>query len=738
MDKHYQHQLFEAKIYQRWQQAGSFRPSEGLSKQTFTIIMPPPNANDPLHIGHAMFVALEDTLIRYHRLTGKATLWLPGADHAGIETQFVFEKKLKKEGKSRFNFDRNNLYQMIWDYVQANSGVAQEQMKRLGASADWSRFKFTLEPGVVTQVLNTFVKLHQHKLVFRDLKLVNYCTSCGTAFSELEVDHNDQNTNLYYIKYRLVGQKDESVIVATTRPEPIFADTHLAVHPKHKPTQHLIGKKVENPMTGLEMEILADEFVDPEFGTGIVKLTPAHDHNDFEVAKKHNLPIIQAINPLGKIVDAAPENLRGLKVEPARTEAVRMLTELGLIDHIDTNYQNRTANCYRCGRVLEPLPLPQFFVKVKPLTQPVLKKIEAGELKIYGSGHDKILKHWLTNLKDWNITRQIVWGIRLPVWYKLSTKQNEPNFGIQVSFVDKNNETVRGVVGELIANYSLEEIKGGLQNLSAPFDATYVVSIDSPGEDYLQETDTFDTWFSSAQWPVVALKDNHPGDFERFYPTQVMETGHDILPFWVMRMLMMGQFLTDQLPFSTIYLHGLIRDQKGQKMSKSKGNVINPVEVVDKYGADALRLALTIRSSAGLDKNVGESDIRAMRNFTNKIWNATRFVLGFTGQEVGETDAQVLQKITDIKTELTDHLENFRLGLAADFIYNQFWHYYCDEVLEAAKRGSVGSKLLRWALVQLLILLHPFAPFVTEACWQQLKPKSGLLISTSWNQDIKN
>lgn len=733
MDSRYDHKQQEKTLYKQWEKSGAFEPKKD-SDKTFTIMMPPPNANDPLHIGHAMFVAIEDVLIRYHRMLGDATLWLPGTDHAGIETQFVFEKKLKKNKQSRFQFDRETLYQMIWDYVQENSDVAVDQMKKIGASADWSRFTFMLDEKVVEQVLETFLKLHQDELLYRDEQLVNYCTHCGTSFSELEVVYQDQVSPLYYVKYPLVKNPKEFLTVATVRPEPIFADTHLAVNPEDEKHSHLIGEKVLNPLTNEEMEVIGDEFVDPEFGTGIVKLTPAHDANDFIVAKELNLPMYHAINLYGKITENGGK-YAGMRVKAAREAVVEDLKTNDLIEKVDENYKNRIGTCYRCKRPIEPLLLPQFFIRVKQLTQPILEDLKNKKFLVHGAGHDKILRHWLESLKDWNISRQIVWGIRIPVWYKA-----DENPEIVVTFLDKNNEKQTGRLGDLLdQNISVKLIDKGLQELRAPINSKFVVSTESPGGDYLQETDTFDTWFSSAQWPFTTLKKND-GDFEKFYPTQVMETGYDILPFWVMRMLMMGKYVTGELPFTDIYLHGLVRDQKGQKMSKSKGNVVNPLDIAEKYGSDALRMALIIRSSAGLDKSVSEQDFKAMRNFSNKIWNASRFILEYLdlSQEGEEkTNQKFNEKLNSVSELITKNLEKFQIGLAAETVYNEFWHWFCDEQIEIAKEGKLGGKELVEGLKQFLILLHPFVPFVTEAIWQELVKKDlvkdSLLITTSWS-----
>lgn len=748
MEPRYLHEKTEQQMYDLWENAHAFKPSDSPKSDSdnskpFSIVMPPPNANDPLHIGHAMFISIEDIMIRFHRMKGVDTVWIPGTDHAGIETQYVFEKKLAKDGKSRFNFDRKTLFQMIWEYVQENSGVAVDQMKKIGASADWSRYKFTLDPDIVKKVLETFIKLHKDGLVYRDFQLVNYCTKCGTSYSELEVNHIDQTAPLYYVKYRFADNPKEYITVATVRPEPIFVDTHIAVNPSDDSKKHLIGKKVLNPLTDAEMEIIADEYVDPEFGTGIVKLTPAHDPNDFKIAKKLDLSIISAINTQGKIL-ASGGKYAGMTVLEARKQVVIDLEAKGLIEKIDTKYKNRVGTCYRCGRVIEPLPLPQFFIKVKDskihLVQNVLSSLDTGETKIVGAGREKILRNWLENLKDWNISRQIVWGIKIPVWYKFIGNEDK----ISVSFLAPNGQYITGLLSEQLKNYSLDEIKTGLQSLVADENVEYIVSTTPPieQENYLPETDTFDTWFSSSQWPVLTLQTNQPGDFERFYPTTVMETAYDILLFWVMRMMLMGSYLTGKTPFEIVYLHGLVRDQKGQKMSKSKGNVVNPLEIIEKYGADALRMALVIRSTPGLDKSVGEPDFKAARNLSNKIWNAARFVIQLQENPDKNTalpqDSAMKSKLSILTTEITQNMEKYQIGVASDTLYNEFWHWFCDECIEKAKSKHISSEALLEGLIIFIKLLHPFMPFVTEAVWQELVSNKltseKLLIRAQWPQ----
>ena len=693
MDSKFDHLKYEKDIYEQWEESGAFTPPSGKDAlktkvKPFSVIMPPPNANDPMHIGHAMFVAVEDILVRYHRMKGENVLWLPGTDHAGIETQYVFEKKLAKKGQSRFDFETEELYKMIWDYVEENSGVAVTQMKRLGASADWSRLKFTLDKDVVEIVLDTFVKLHNKGLVYRGEKLVNYCTRCGTSYSQLEVQYVERKDPLYYIKYG-------PFVLATTRPETKFGDTAIAVNPKDKRYQKWVGKEIE--VEGLagnfKLKVVADDLIDKEFGTGVVKVTPAHDENDFLMGERHGLPMKQVIDFKGKLMKVAGK-YAGLGVFNARAAVVADLQAKGLMEKVDEKYVHRVGTCYRCGRVIEPLPLLQFFIKTKPLAKKALKALDDKETIIHGAGREKVLRHWLSNIRDWNISRQIAWGIRMPVWYKDGNKDD------------------------------------------------YVVSKESPGKEYQQETDTFDTWFSSGQWPMVTLKTNKEKDFEYYYPTTVMNTGYDILPIWVMRMMLLGIELTGKSPFKDVYLHGLIRDQKGMKMSKSKGNTINPIDMVEKYGADAIRIALVMSSTAGQDKSVDENTIRGMRNFANKIWNAARFVKmrvedkSAVSEDTVKNDEVFLEQALLVAKNVGDKIELLKIGLASEAVYEKFWHWFCDDSIERSKKDEISNKALVEVLKLFLVVLHPFVPFVTEAVWQEMKFE-GLLIEQKW-PDGKN
>lgn len=696
MDKNYNHKDCEDKIYGLWEKSEAFLPSLITDHcSPFTIIMPPPNANDPLHLGHAMFITIEDILIRYHRMLGESTLWLPGTDHAGIETQFVYEKKLAKKDQSRFDFDRDTLYKMIWDYVQENSKVAINQMKKLGASADWSKYKFTLDPDIVKIVLSTFKKLSDDGLVYRGERLVNYCTKCGTGYSELEVNHIEEKTKLYFIKYG-------PFVLATTRPETKFADTAVAVHPNDKRYKKYIGQEIEcDGLLGkFKLKVIADKYVDPKFGTGVVKITPYHDFNDYEVWRRHidEMPAPkEVVNKFGKLTEIAGP-YAGLKVKIAREKIENDLRERGLLAKESEDYTHNVGVCYKCNTILEPLPMKQFFLKTTPLAKLALDALDSKETVILGAGQEKILRHWLNNLKDWNISRQIVWGIRIPAWNCLNC-----------------NEWI-------------------ITDGNTPAKCTKCA-----GNKLEQDTDSFDTWFSSGQWPVVTLKTNGGEIFNKYYPTTVMETGYDILPIWVMRMMLLGIYITGKSPFKTVYLHGLVRDEKGQKMSKSKGNVINPLEIVEKYGTDALRFALIMSSTPAQDKSVGESAFKGMRNFSNKIWNACRFVKDNKSQinsSKSTTKSVTLvnnynSRLKNIIKNATKYLDKFKIGLASEYLYNEFWHWYCDECIEESKKGNLSNKDLRFGLETFLKLLHPFIPFITESCWQELGNKN-LLILQKW------
>lgn len=679
MDPQYDHKKFETDIYAKWEESGAFTPQVDQKKKPFTIIMPPPNANDPLHIGHARFIAIEDVLIRYHRMKGDPTLWLPGSDHAGIETQYVFEKKLREQGKSRFDFDRETLYKMIWDYVQENTGVMESQLRKLGASCDWTRFKFMLDPEIIKIIYKTFKKLYDEGLIYRGERIVNYCPRCGTAYSQLEVDYVERDDKLYFLNYG-------NITIATTRPETIFADVAVAVNPKDDRYKNLVGVKAKIPLINREIPIIADSLVDITVGTGALKITPAHDPTDFEIGQKHKLPTVSVIDGSGRMM-GTPEKYVGMRPEAAREEVVKDLQEKGALIKIEPIH-HLVGTCYRDHGTIEPAISKQWFLDVKPLVEKSLLAMKNKDVKFTTERFEKIAKNWFKNLRDWNISRQIVWGIRIPAWR-----------------CDKCLEwTIT--------------------------DGTTPEKCDSCGHTKLiQDMDTFDTWFSSGQWPFTTLQTTNPGDLEYFYPTSVMETAYDILPFWVIRMIMMGLYVTGEVPFREVLIHGLIRDKEGHKISKSKGNVINPIEMADKYGSDALRMGILWGSLIENDISLSEENINAQRKFGNKVWNAARFVMQFVGG--AKTNEEFSSKMDSIIREATKYLNKYQLSQAAELLYSEFWHWYCDECIENAKKGEIGAEQLKKGLLIFLKLLHPFMPFITEQIWSEMGEKE-LLITSTW------
>jgi len=696
MDSKYNIALVEQRISDFWKKKRIFVAKIDPAKKPFSIILPPPNANADLHLGHAMYL-YEDVMIRYHRLKGDETLWLAGADHAGFETQYVFEKHLQKQGKSRLDYDRKTLYQMIWDFVMKNKDKMENQLDRLGFALDWSKKKFTLDEDIIKIVYSTFKKLFDQKLVYREKKLVNYCTFCGTSFSDLEVVYKDRIDPLYYLKYG-------PFVLATTRPETKFGDTGVAVNPKDKRYQSWIGKEIEAEglLGKFKIKVVADDVVDPKFGTGVVKVTPAHDFTDFEIGKRHQLAIRQVINFDGKLNEIAG-NYAGLYINQARKKIAEDLQARGLIEKIKEDYQHRVGTCYKCGRVIEPLPLEQWFVKIRPLADQAEKLIINNEIKIYPKRFRKILINWLQNFHDWNISRQVVWGIRIPAYRcnsKLKTQMSNQWF---VS-VDKPEKC------QICGNCNFE-----------------------------QDNDTFDTWFSSSQWPFATLLTQSSNEklndyYKYFYPTSVMETGYEILPWWVARMIMMGYFVTGKPPFYNVFLHGMVRDKFGRKMSKSKGNVINPLEIIDKYGADALRAALIFGLKEGNDVVVFEEKIIGMRNFVNKLWNMGRFInlnqpanpeSGMKNTEKKVT-SELNEELKKIKKNYQKLMDSYQFAKAFNQLYEFVWHRIADHYIEALKDDIINgnievSKQLQEAYLDCIKMLHPFIPFVTEGLWQVFK-----------------
>lgn len=712
--KPYDHNSIEQLLYSQWEKSGFFSPeksalSKTSVKKSYSIIMPPPNANGSLHVGHAVMIALEDVMIRFARLRGKKTLWVPGADHAGFETQVVFEKKLEKEGTSRFEIlkkpnGREKLYNMIWDFTQANRSHMENQIRQLGASCDWSRETFTLDKEVVATVHQTFKKLYDDGLVYRDKRLVNFCVKHQTSLSDLEISWSDQKDALYYVVYPFADDPKKSITIATVRPETIPGDVAIAVHPKDPRYKTYVGKEVIEPITKKHITVIADDRVDMDFGTGALKITPAHDATDFEIGKDHQLETIQTLDKDGRFNTSAGP-LVGLKVTEARQTAVALLEKEGALERTE-EYVHQVGTCYKCKNTLEPMVLDQWFIDLtskkgkQKLVEPAIDAVKKGKIKILPAFQEKIFFHWMNNIRDWNISRQIVWGIQIPAWYK-----------------DGKQEAER------------KEQKNVCVGVTPP-----------KGEGWVQETDVFDTWFSSGQWPYATLMaSKKKKDFQTFYPTQVMETGYDILFFWVARMIMLGLYTTGKIPFQTVYLHGLVRDKDKQKMSKSKGNVVDPLGVVEEFGADALRMALIVGNSPGQDVVYDEQKIRGYRNFSNKLWNIARFVLQYDdGEKTALTaqDKKILKQCEDVKKKVAKEIEQFRFSQAAERAYHYVWHTFADKIIESKKKvlASEDKKdqkakqsahvLLYVLLHNSILMLHPFMPFVTEAIYQRL-PKKG-------------
>lgn len=714
MDKSYDQKKYEAEIYEMWEKSGSFRPND--SKESFSIIMPPPNANGELHLGHATFIAVSDALIRYHRMKGLASLWLPGVDHAGILSQVTFEKKLKKEeDKSRYDLGREEFFRRCYDFCIDNKGLMEKQLKTLGASCDWSREKFTLDPELSKLVYKTFFKMHQDGLVYRGYRIVNWCPRCRSTLSDVEIEWEERTDPLYFIKYG-------PFTLATVRPETKFGDTAVAVHPDDKRYQKYVGKEieVEGLLGKFKLKVIADEDVDPDFGTGIIKVTPGHDPLDWEIGQRHKLEVKSVIDWDGKLTEIAGP-YAGLKVTEARKKVADDLSAKGLIEKVDGNYKHQVAVCERCGTSIEPLMSRQWFVKTKTLADAAIKAVEEKKVKIIPEKFEKMYFNWMRNIRDWPISRQIWWGHQLPVWYRREDQTGEA--GLKEFDLLKSGDT-----------------RAKTDVLESP-----IVSVEKPEQrgDWIRDPDTFDTWFSSGQWPVNTLKTSGSEDFSRFYPTSVMNTAYEILFLWVARMIMFGLYLENEVPFKVALINGVLRDEKGQKMSKSKGNGVNPNEAVEKYGADAVRMALIAGRDNGNDllisKQQMEERIKGYRNFSNKLWNIGRFIEGI-GEEtkitgnLNEDDKWILSELNDLIKTSSGNFEKYKLGQAAEDIYSFVWHKFADIYIEKIKdRKEEASPTLRKVLFESLKLLHPFMPFVTEAVWKEMH-QEGMLILSSFPQ----
>ncbi len=701
LPKAYDPQAVEGKWYRFWEEGGYFKPRPNSTRQPFVITMPPPNVTGALHLGHAITATVEDILIRYHRMRGDDTLWVPGEDHAGIATQTVVERLLAKEGTDRYKIGRQAFVERVWQWVHQYKSRIQDQHRRLGASCDWSRERFTLDEGLSKAVREVFVRLYEEGMIYRGERIINWCPQCMSAISDLEVNHVDTQGTLTYVRYPLKPIEGETetkyISVATTRPETILGDTAVAVNPADTRYKDIVGRMAILPVIGREIPIIADSAVDASFGTGAVKVTPAHDPTDFEIGVRHNLPRVQVIGFDGVMTQAAG-SYAGLDRFEARKKLVEELQQLGLVVKIE-DYIVPLGRCQRSDTIIEPLISKQWFVKMAPLATPAMGAVKYGQMKIIPERFNKVYMDWLENIHDWCISRQLWWGHRIPVWYC-------------------------DTCGEMTV--SREDVIA-----CAHCDSSAIH----------QDEDVLDTWFSSWLWPFSTLGwPELTDDLLRFYPTSVMETGYDIIFFWVARMAMAGIHFMGVVPFHTIYLHGLVRDAKGEKMSKSKNNVIDPIEVMDQYGTDALRFTLATSSTPGNDMKLVSERIIGNRNFANKIWNASRFVL-MTTNEIGGgvpdiaevqprtlADRWILNRLARLTQNVTRLIDEFQLGEAGRQINEFFWSDYCDWYLEIAKVQMQGDEqtrrstagILRSVLDQSMRLLHPFMPFVTEEVWHYL------------------
>ena len=684
---------YEPNIYALWETSGALEPT-GIGKP-YSIIMPPPNANGNLHIGHALDMNLKDILIRYHRMKGDDAVFIPGADHAGFETWVVYERELTKQGKSRFDFSRDQLYSQVWNFVQEKRGNMELQLRALGVSASWKHLTFTLDEKVINTVYDTFKKMWDDNLVYRGERIVNYCTEHQTSFADIEVEHKNEKGKLWKIAYPTLDKIGE-IIIATTRPETMLGDVAVAVHPDDERYKKLVGTRILLPIVDKEIPIIADEYVDMSYGTGAVKITPAHDPNDFEIAKRHDLPIKSIISPEGKMINV-PAQFLGLTPIEARARVLETLEALEL-RRGETEIEHAVGHCYKCGSVIEPMIKEQWFIKTQSLAQPAIDALKKEEITFYPASKRKELIAYLEQLKDWNISRQIPWGIPIPAF----VNENDPKDWI---FDTRTNEQ------SIVVN----------------------------GTTYIREEDTFDTWFSSGQWPYIVTDYLTDGDLANYFPTDMMETGMDIMRAWVSRMIMLSLYRTGKLPFKEVYLHGMVNDEHNQKMSKSKGNVINPMELVAEFGSDATRMGVIAGRAPAQSQAFNKGSVIAARNFCNKLWNIARFVEAQIGDNHQIVDLEpqtpadhwIIRQLNDAANNIAVRIEQYRFSEASETVYHTIWDDVADWYIESSKT-AINRPLLSWVLATSLKIAHPFAPFVTETIWQTLNYTDGILMREAW------
>ncbi|AAM24038.1 valyl-tRNA synthetase [Caldanaerobacter subterraneus subsp. tengcongensis MB4] len=704
--KTYNPKEFEDRIYSFWMEKGFFTPEIDPEKKPFTIVIPPPNVTGELHMGHALDNTLQDILIRWRRMQGYAALWIPGTDHASIATEIKVLDKIREEtGKTKKDLTREEFLEKAWEWKDKYENRILSQLKKLGSSCDWTRTAFTMDEKRSKAVREVFVSLYEKGLIYKGNRIINWCPSCNTALSDAEVEHKEHKGHLWYIKYPVKGEEDY-VVIATTRPETMLGDVAVAVHPEDERYRHLIGKTLILPLVGREIPVIADEYVDPSFGTGAVKVTPAHDPNDFEIGVRHNLPFVNIMNENATINENGGK-YEGLDRYEAREKIVKDLEEQGLLLKVEEHVHN-VGHCYRCDTVVEPLLSEQWFVKMEPLAKPALQVVKEGKIKFVPERFEKIYTNWLENIKDWCISRQLWWGHRIPAWYC------EDCGHVTVSREDP-------VKCEVCGSTNIH-----------------------------QDENVLDTWFSSALWPFSTMGwPEETEDLKYFYPTDVLVTGYDIIFFWVARMIFMSLEFMKEIPFKYVLIHGLVRDALGRKMSKSLGNGIDPLEVIEKYGADTLRFTLVIGNAPGNDMRFSWEKVEHSRNFANKLWNASRYVLlnldendtNLYLDNLALADKWILTRYNNIVKEITDNLEKFELGVAASKLYDFVWSEFCDWYIELSKpvlysdneeAKKVTKSVLRYVLDNTLRLLHPFMPFITEEIWQNLPHEGESIMVAEW------
>lgn len=710
LDKTYDPKNFEEKIYAEWEAAGDFKPNMNKNKEAFAVVIPPPNVTGVLHMGHALDDTLQDILIRYNRMLGKNVLWQPGMDHAGIATQMVVERNLAAEGITRHDLGREKFIETVWQWKEKSGGTICKQLRRLGASCDWSRARFTMDEGLSRAVRKIFVRLYKDGLIYKAKKLVNWDSKFMTAVSDLEVVQKETVGKMYYYKYPIKGEEGGFVHIATTRPETMFGDTAVAVSKDNEKLKHLIDKECIIPIINRAIPIVADDHADPEKGTGAVKITPAHDFNDFEVGKRHNLPLINILNPDATLNENTP--FAGMDTQSARKATIAKLEELGFMEKIE-DHPMVIPYGDRSNVVIEPMLTDQWFVDAPTLAKEAIRAVEDGEMQFVPKSYEKTYFEWMRNIQPWCISRQLWWGHQMPIWY--------------------------GPDGEIFCEENEEEAQ-------AAADRHYGSRVE-----LTRETDVLDTWFSSGLWAFSTLGWPDKSEYlDTFYPTSVLVTGFDIIFFWVARMMMMSMYVMKKVPFKKAYIHGLVRDEQGRKMSKSKGNTVDPMEIIEKYGADALRFFMAAMETQGRDINVSEARIQGYRNFATKLWNSARFgemnecALPADFDENGvkhPVNRWIVAKVKEATVELTENLDNFRFSDAANTVYQFVWGAFCDWYIEMIKPILYGSNeeekaetraAFAWVLNRILVILHPFMPFITSELWNNTGTRSERLINVSW------